>query len=134
MIIYNDNTNTILDTFEYISQIEMIENGQKQIVFADNKDFLKLKTKLFQAFANSRIEPAFGVSIHDETLKEMKTDKWIKICFNTTLQKSDLPFTALLFKLDYVHGINLIREYNKKYDGRCIYISFEDKQNLHNLF
>ena len=74
--------------------------------------------------------PAFGVSLHAETLNELKNDNWIKINFNKQIIVNELPFVSLIFKLEKTSGFNLIRFHNEKYEGRCFYLDLCEELDL----
>ena len=132
-MIVNDNAENISHYINLASSIELIVNNTKTIYNKGSKKFNNLLNKILIAFENSQIMPALGVSFNEDVLQELKNGQFIKINFDKQLKINDLPFTALLFKLDEVYGINLIREYNKKFDGRCIYLSLNNLTNLKNI-
>ena len=66
-------------------------------------------------------------------VNEIKKDSWLKINFENIIEKSGLPFSSLLFKLEEVQGFNLIRRYKNKYEGRCFYLDIDDNFDLNNL-
>ena len=124
MIIY-DNENVLNDIVEKIENFEVFINGEKREINSKSKDFLVLKNNLFELFSNSRLLPAFGVSLHHETLNEMQKGEWLKINFSKLITKNGLSFDSLLIKLEETRGCNLIRLFNGKYEGRCLYIDFD---------
>ena len=133
MLFFEDNSNTILDIFNDIKSIEIFENDKQIKIEKHNPNYKKILNNLFDTFEDSRLSPAFGVSIHEETIKVMQKDSWIKLNFSKEMKKNELPFNSLVFKLEETYGFNLIRFYNQKYDGRCIYIDFIEKINLKNI-
>ena len=74
--------------------------------------------------------PAFGVSLDYETQNELKQGEWLQVNFSFEENANGLLFNSLLFKLDTVSGFNLIRLHNGKYEGRCIYLDFDDILDL----
>ena len=133
MLNYYDNENSLVDIIDHIESFEVFENGNIRLINNKQEDFLKMKSNLKDLFSSSRLMPAFGVSLHDETLNEIKKDSWLKINFESIVEKSGLPFSSLLFKLEEVQGFNLIRQYNNKYEGRCLYLDLDDNFDLNNL-
>ena len=133
MLIVNDFSDTIVDTFNKIECIELFKNGKSEKFNPDSPQFEELIKKLNEVFSCGHLAPAFGVSLHDLTVKEMQNGDWIKLHYSEELEKNGLPFTALLFKKENVYGTNLIREYNGKYDGRCIYMDFNKETDLEML-
>lgn len=80
--------------------------------------------------------PAFGVSLHAQTVAAMQKGIWIEFDFGKKTVIDELPFNKLLINIqkDYT-GFNIIR-YNSKigYDGRCFYYSLsKDMSELYNL-
>ena len=111
-----------------------MRNGEVKKISQEDNDFSMFKSNLRELFSNSRLMPAFGVSLHNETITEIKKDIWLKINFNHVLEKNGLPFYSLLFKLENVQGLNLIRLYNNKFDGRCLYLDLDNPTDLKSLF
>ncbi len=131
MLFVDNNENTIVDTFDKIESVEIIKEGVSTTYTGDQLS--QFVAKLQNTFSDGRLMPAFGVSIHNLTIKEMKNGNWVKLNFNGEQEKNGLPFTSLLFHVEDGYGMNLIREYNGKYDGRCIYISFDENTEITNL-
>ena len=77
--------------------------------------------------------PAFGVSLHNETLNEIKSNCWLQVNFNKEIVKNGLPFNALLFRLEETQGFNLIRLYDGKYEGRCLFLDLDKEMDLKNV-
>lgn len=115
---------------QFIESFDIFTNGNKKVVSANDKEFETLKLKVNNLFNNSRVMPAFGVSLHLETLNALKSDEWLQINFNQELNQNGLIFSSLLFKLEETNGINLIRKYNGEYEGRCIFLDFIQTINL----
>ena len=133
MIIQNDYTDSMADVVKNIDSVEIFTEGK--VEFIDNKN-LKLniiKDKIYNLFIDARIMPAFGVSLHNEALNAMQQDCWIKLNFNNLQYKNGLPFSSLLLKIEKCYGTNLIRLYNNKYEGRCIYLDFMEQKDLFDL-
>ncbi len=133
MIAAMNNEPKINDMFAKAKEIEIYIDGQKKVLVSPNDDFKKILTNIQNSFEESFIAPAFSVSLHKDTVDAMASGNWIKLKFDSEQSVNDLPFNALLFKLDNCYGINLIREYNGEYNGRCIYINFFNKTNLFNV-
>ena len=133
MINFVYNENSLIDCMDYVEKFEVNIHGKSKEIEKENKEFNAIFLRLKDLFANSRLMPAFGVSIHSQTLNELKNHKWIKICFSQEMSKNGLKFSSLLFKLEEVEGFNLIREFNNSYDGRCLYLDLNEKTNLLDL-
>ena len=133
MICYNNNENTLLDCLDFVDSFEIFHNGKPDIINKNNVKFEKLKYGLGEIFSNSRLMPAFGVSLHDETQNEMMFAEWLKVNFSCEQTKNGLKFNSLLFKLEEVQGFNLIRYFNNRYEGRCLYLDLDETINLKNI-
>ena len=133
MINFVYNENSLIDCMDYVEKFEVNIHGKSKEIEKENKEFNVIFLRLKDLFANSRLMPAFGVSIHSQTLNELKNHKWIKIYFSQEMSKNGLKFSSLLFKLEEVEGFNLIREFNNSYDGRCLYLDLNEKTNLLDL-
>ena len=133
MICETDYSSTMLDCLNYVNNFYIFENGKKKEINKTNKDYFKILTRLEQLFSTSLVMPAFGVSLHNETIEEIKKDYWLQINFSEELVKNGLNFNSLLFKLEETSGVNLIRNYNNLYEGRCIYLNLDEETNLKNL-
>ena len=90
-------------------------------------------SKLKDLFLYSRLMPAFPVSLHNETLDALRQGQWLKLSFTCRQNVNGLLFDGLLFQLNVTAGINLIREYEGKYEGRCLFLDFDETENLQNL-
>ncbi|MBQ9796015.1 MAG: hypothetical protein IJW36_03575 [Clostridia bacterium] len=133
MLCVNDNASSLVDIVESVDNFEIYNNGEIKKIPQQADEFLTMKSKLRGLFSCARLMPAFGVSLHNETTQELKKDVWLKINFNKIEEKNGLYFSALLFKLEDVQGFNLIRLYNGKYDGRCLYLDLDEPTDLKSL-
>ena len=130
MISVNDYSDSILDCFDFVHKIELLNDGKVSVFKHDNKYFAKTVKNLKNVFKTARLMPAFGVSLHEDTVDALKHGKWIKVYFSQEMKKNDLPFDSLVFLLDSVSGMNLIREHYGRYDGRCLYVDFDREIDL----
>lgn len=133
MQVYMDRDDMMSEELENLASIEIYTNGQKDKLAETDKRFVEIKNRLTELFSKARVMPAFGVSFHKQTCEAMEQGIWLKLNFNKQQVKNGLPFDALLFKLDEVYGFNLIREYEGKFEGRCIYLDFDEQIDLNNL-
>ena len=129
-----EEKNQIVEALGKIESFVIYINGEKTTVGAADEKFQYLFKSCCKLFSNSRIMPAFGVSLNSETQDAIKKDEWLEINFNETIIVNDLPFSGLLFKLEKTSGVNLIRKNNDRYEGRCIYLDFDEELNLKELF
>lgn len=125
-----DYSDSLYNLIEKIESFEIIQSGKKENILNTNNKFEKIKNNLSLIFKDSILLPAFGVSIHDLTLQEMQSGSWLQINFITQQEKNGLPFNSLLIKLEQTSGLNLIRLYNNKYEGRCLHLNLEKSTDL----
>lgn len=133
MMIYENNENTLSDCLNYVESFEISNNGNIEIITIEQDKFNEVLNNLKDIFISSRLMPAFGVSLHNETLNEMKNGNWLKINFEQEQIKNGLNFNSLLFKLEETQGFNLIRSYENKYEGRCLYLDLDNEIDLKNI-
>lgn len=115
---------SLVENIQFIESFCVVNNGEIVEISKEDKMFEELKSKIEILFSCSRIMPAFGVSLHNETLNALEKESWVQINFGKELSVNGLPFNALLFKLEETSGINLIRNQNGIFEGRCIYLDF----------
>ena len=131
MIAINDNSHTMIDCFDYVNRIEIINNGKVRMMKPDNKYFAKTVNNLKKVFSCARLLPALGVSLHDDTIVALRQGRWLKVYFSKEMEKNGLPFENILLPLEQVSGTNIIREYHDRYDGRCLYVDFDQEIDLY---
>ena len=122
---------TMYNTLEHLESIELIQNGK--IHKLSQQEFQQTFARLQDLFGEARVMPAFGVSIHEETVNAMQDGEWLKLNYNAEMDKEGLLFTSLLFRLEECQGFNLIRLYGERYDGRCIYLDLPQTTDLKQL-
>ena len=73
--------------------------------------------------------PAFGVSINDLTLKELRHGLWVEFVFGEEYESNGMPYKKLLINVQKgFYGFNLIRYTAERgYDGRCFYYDLVNK-------
>lgn len=121
----------LVECLKNISKIEAIESGAVKIL--QGKSLENAIRNLETLFASARLMPAFGVSLHHETTNALQEGKWIKLSFSHQQNVNGLLFDALVFQLTETSVINLIREFEGKYEGRCLYVEFDKTINLQDL-
>ncbi|MEG1581789.1 MAG: hypothetical protein RR334_01335 [Clostridia bacterium] len=115
----------------YINESNKIVVSFKEREFVFDKGSTKYNEILncYNDMVDSGYEmPAFGVSLHDDTINEMKTGLFIKFLFNSEKTHNGMVFNELAInvKKDY-SGFNIIRKTNNRYEGRCFYINLNNK-------
>lgn len=106
-------------------------SSQAQVIVDNNyyniDDLNQLNVVLNQMLQDSHTMPAFGVSIHTETLKAIKHGVWLKLQYNGTQSLDDMPFDELLIEINpEFSGFNIIRGNRGIYEGRCFYIDLDN--------
>lgn len=73
----------------------------------------------------SRQMPALGVSLHNETIKELKKGTWLEFSFPETYANEGMWFDKLLVKLVPETPCFDIVRYTEKYgyEGRCLHFN-----------
>lgn len=133
MMVYEEKENSLIDCLKYVESFEIFNNGEVEIVTNEQDKFNQIFNNIKEVFASSRLMPAFGVSLHNETLNELKNGNWFQINFNKEQIKNGLNFNSLLFKLEETQGFNLIRLYENKYEGRCLYLDLNNEIDLNTV-
>lgn len=110
----------LTDTFFEAEKYFIYYNGEKQEINA-NHIFPELKKMCEKSY----FSPAFGVSINQYTLNELKKGLWLEMEYSEPKEFAEMPYEKLLinFQPDF-YGFNIIR-YNSNggYDGRCYYLN-----------
>ena len=115
-----------------IENIQQYLSESNQAYVVIDNDYIKveqieeLNNVISDMLSGSRTMPAFGVSIHTETIKAIKNGVWLKLQYNGTQCIDDMPFDELLIEINpEFNGFNVIRGNKGIYDGRCFYIDLE---------
>lgn len=113
---------------EKMSIDKALLNYDKAQVVIDGKvyniDNYGLNLELNKLLVDCHVIPAFGVSIHQETIKVISKGVWLKLKYNNTQSVDDMSFDELLIEVDpEFMGFNIIRGNSGRYEGRCYYIN-----------
>lgn len=115
--------NPIQECLTSADSIQIIKDG----VLVECKEN-RINEELSLMLENSREMPAFSVSIHIDTIKEITRGCWLKLQYRETKVVNDMPFDELLIKVEQnVNGFNVIRGNKGIYEGRCYYIDLDNK-------
>lgn len=114
------------EVFEIIPQAESVavySDGVKSEFAAGSPEFAEILKAWAKMTVGAHQMPAFGVSIDKLTREEMKTGKWVEFYFSSEQHSNGLPFDGLLLavRAEY-RGVNLVRNWENSYQGRCIYV------------
>lgn len=133
MVIYNDNENSLHNCLKFVENFEIFNAGKGKKIDETDTRFNRIFQNLENVFKNSFLLPAFGVSLHQETLNERENGVWLQINFKKEQTKNGLNFNSLLFKLEKTQGFNLIRLYENRYEGRCLFLDLDFEQDLNSI-
>ncbi|MBE7088888.1 MAG: hypothetical protein E7370_05185 [Clostridiales bacterium] len=127
----------LLQSFENLQKIEVYNEGNKVEFLNTDKEYKSIVYEWNQLCFDAIKMPAYGVSLNDETEREIKQGVWVNFIFNRKQIVDGMFFEALLVKVEKEwQAFNLIR-YNAKtgYNGRCFYLQLNNKNmfNLYNL-
>ena len=120
--------------FNNVGQINYYKNGKKKEIKINKLQKLIIKNYFSTILEDAHVLPSLGVSLHNETKKEMQSGEWIEILFSTEQTLDGVRFEGIVFKLEETNSLNLIRVVDGKYDGRNIYIMLDDAVNLSEIF
>lgn len=121
---------TINNFFEKAKSITIFKNGKSRIFKENEKEFKNIIQQFTEQTQNSVEMPAYAVSLHNETIKAINDGLWIQFNFEQEKTHREMPFDALLINInkDYC-GVNIIRHYKDKYEGRCFYLNLDNNLN-----
>lgn len=115
----NMETKTIQEYLTSSNQAQVVVDN----VYYNVDNLTQLNVVLNEILQDSHTMPAFGVSIHNETLNAIRHGVWLKLQYNETKQIDDMPFDELLIEINKEFtGFNIIRGNKGIYEGRCYYI------------
>ena len=125
--------NSITNYFYEASSMTISHNDKKCLFFKGDDKFELVFNELKATTQNAHDMPAFGVSIHNDTIDAKESSTWIELNFDSPQEFNEMPFESLLFEIKPEdQGFNLIRKVNGKYDGRCFYLNLNS--NMKNLY
>lgn len=125
--------NEFKGVLEDLKSIIVYTNGAKSTIKSGTTKFEKIKEKLFQLFVQAQIMPAFSVALHELVMSDMQNGQFIELNFNSQHEVNELKFDSLLFRLEKLYGVNLMRKLDEKYYGRCIYLAFDEAVDLNEI-
>lgn len=106
----------------------LTSSNQAQVIVDNNYydvgNLNQLNIVLSDVLDNCHTMPAFGVSIHAETINAIQKGVWLKLQYNGTQTVDGMPFDELLIEVNPdFQGFNIIRGNKGIYEGRCFYIN-----------
>lgn len=119
----------------YINKINVIVNGKRKTYLISDNEFRLILSEMGYILGDCHDMPAFGVSIHNETVNAMKKGVWVEFFFPDTMTHNEMPFDGWLVQVEKdFTGFNIIRKYQEKYDGRCLYMRLMNGKSLDGLY
>ncbi|MCH5148846.1 MAG: hypothetical protein J1G05_05755 [Clostridiales bacterium] len=128
MVIAANYMREISNVFEKSDCINVYTAGDVKTYKSGTDEFKGIISCWYEMIEGAYDMPAFGVSLHAETLEAMKSGKWIEFVFNEKKVYNGMTFEKLLIQIESgFKGFNLIR-YNSEngYSGRCFYFNLVD--------
>ena len=115
--------------------VTIYDQGEEKTFHAGDQVYDQIVNCFQKIIEEAREMPAFGVSLHHETVDAMKSGIWIEFEFGDLQEHGEMFYEKLLFKIEpNLYGFNLIRFYDGKYDGRCYYFDLQDTSRIDDLF
>lgn len=129
MVIAVNYMREIFNVFEKADSINVYTVGDMKSYKSGTEEYKGIITCWYDMIEDAYDMPAFGVSLHNETLEAMKSGRWIEFEFGSKQEYNGMTFEKLLIQVESVYqGFNLIRFNSEKgYDGRCFYFNLVDK-------
>ncbi|MDE7163753.1 MAG: hypothetical protein K2O44_06780 [Clostridia bacterium] len=114
---------------DYAQSVNVICDGAAETYAVGTQEFKAICAEWNNMLDGAHEMPAFGVSLNDYTVKEMKSGVWVEFDFGSTLSANGMPFDRLLVNAQPEgYGFNIIRHTAESgYDGRCFYYDLAGK-------
>ena len=129
MVIAVNYMRELFNVFEKAACINVYSSGDIK-AYKSGSDVFKGIMKCWNEMIEGAYDmPAFGVSLHADTLEAMKSGRWIEFEFPKKLEYNGMTFEKLLIQVvSGYKGFNLIR-YNTEngYSGRCYFFNLVDR-------
>lgn len=128
MVITVEYMRDIFQVFDKAESINVYTFGEMNPYKNGTEEFNNIIACMNEMLEGAYDMPAFGVSLHNETVEAMKSGRWIEFEFGNKHEYNGMTFEKLLIQVESIFkGFNLIR-YNsgKGYDGRCYFINLVD--------
>lgn len=114
---------------QHAKGINVYIDGEQQIYPVGCEKYEKICAQWNEMLDGARIMPAFGVSLHNETVREMKKGVWAEFEFGGQYSSNGMPYEKLLVAVnpDW-RAFNIIRYTAERgYDGRCFHYDLVTK-------
>ena len=84
----------IQNVFTEAEEINVYNEGVKVTYSSENDNYKKILECWNNTIENSYQMPAFGVSINNYTVEEMKHGLWVEFCFGKQIEHSQLLYNS----------------------------------------
>lgn len=117
----------LFDIMQNASSIVIVNEGVEKTFNKNSEEFNKILQTYNKTIQNGYEMPAFGVSIHENTISSLNSGLHVKFIFLDTQKHGQMEFEELLISINKDHmGFNIIRKINGKYEGRCYYMNLNE--------
>jgi len=114
---------------DYATGVNVYTDGTTKAYPVGSEKFNDICAEWNAMLEGAHIMPAFGVSLHDETVKQVKKGVWAEFEFDGEYSSDGMPYEKLLVAVnpDWC-GFNIVRyTASRGYDGRCFYYDLVGK-------
>ncbi len=114
---------------DYAQGINVYKDGEVTAYKVGETRFNEICAEWNSMLYGAHQMPAFGVSLHRETVKALKSGVWAEFTFDGEMSSNGMPYEKLLVNVQPEwSGFNLVRYTAKHgYDGRCFYYDLVNK-------
>lgn len=114
---------------QYAKSINVYIEGEQQAYPVGSEKFEAICVQWNEMLDGARMMPAFGVSLHNETVNEMKKGVWAEFDFGGQYSSDGMTYEKLLVAVrpDW-RAFNIVRYTAERgYDGRCYHYDLVTK-------
>lgn len=114
---------------EYADGITVYNDGKQEMYRVGKDKFNEICAEWNCMLSEAHQMPAFGVSLHAETVKVLKEGVWVEFSFPQPLSSNGMPYEKLLINVKPEwRAFNIIRyTASYGYDGRCFHYDLGGK-------
>ena len=109
----------LFDFFKEAKSITVYKNGKSQEFAHNNQTFEDIKGAFLELIYNAYEVPNFAFADDNEIKQNLANGYFIKFNFAESITYNDLPFSALLIKIEEdSHSLDIIKEQDDDFSGR----------------
>jgi hypothetical protein len=117
----------IQDAIMNADSITIHTNNQEYVLKKDSFQYDLVLNFIEDILEDSYQMPALGVALNDEIVGEKNNKDWVEFSFGNRGECSGMFFDKLLVFIENdMGGVNVFREVDGRYEGRCFYINLRD--------